>query len=209
MIINNCEQGTEEWLQARLAIPTSSNFSKIVSPTGKLSTSSLGYQDQLMAEFISGVSTDSYISPDMELGTEREPDARLMYEVITGNKVDLVGLVYKDDTKTVSCSPDGLIGLEKGVEIKCPKLTTQIKRVREGILPNEYIPQVQGSMWITGFKEWDFFSYHPQYKPFLMTVKRDDKYIEVLSDSVKKFSETLEALKSDYEKIRSEFGNAE
>lgn len=199
MIINNCEQGTEEWFMARLGIPTSSNFSKIITPTGKLSTQSLGYQDQLMAEFILGVPSEGYVNSDMETGSEREPEARILYEAITGNEVSQVGLVYRDNSKTISCSPDGLIGDYKGIEIKCPKLSTQIRRVRENVLPTEYITQVQGSMWITGFKEWDFFSYHPQYKPLLLTIKRDEEYINQLEIALLNFSSNLEKLKKEYQ----------
>lgn len=195
MIINKCEQGSQEWHEARLGITTSSNFSKIITPTGKLSTSSATYQDSLIADYIMGEPQDVFETEDMQNGIEMEPTARLFYESVKQVKVTEVGLVYLDERKTIACSPDGLIGMDKGVEIKCPKLKTQIKRVREGILPSEYVAQVQGSMWITGFKEWDFVSYHPDYEPFIITVQRDEEFISKLSESVLKFSSDLETLK--------------
>lgn len=202
MLINNCEQGTIDWLMARLAIPTSSNFKKIVTPTKLgLSAQSVPYQDKLLAEYILQEPTIYYEDKNMEDGTEREPRARELYSIITGQDVEEVGLVYLDESKTVSCSPDGLIKKEgewfKGIEIKCPKLSTQIKRVREGILPSDYLLQVQGSMWVTGLNEWDFMSYHPNYKPLLLTIKRDGNIISKLSEAVLQFSADLEALKKE------------
>jgi hypothetical protein len=141
-------------------------------------------------------------------GTEREPKARIFYEGITGNKVEQVGLIYLDERKTIACSPDGLIKSNgtyiKGLEIKCPKLSTQIRRVRENVLPKEYILQVQGSMWVTGLKEWDFISWHPNYKPLILTVKRDEALIEKLSKAVLDFSRDLEALKVELAPYRME-----
>lgn len=96
-------------------------------------------------------------------------------------------------------SPDGLIpDLNKGLEIKCPKMSTHIRYILEGGVPKEYIIQVQFSMWVTGYKEWDFVSYCPEYHKqtfFLFTVKRDEKLMKAFDDIVPQFISTLKAIK--------------
>jgi hypothetical protein len=75
----------------------------------------------------------------------------------------------------------------KGLEIKCPMLKTHMKYLINGKLPTEYFCQVQGSLYITGFETWDFMSYYPGLKPFLITVKRDEKFIEKLDKALDEF----------------------
>ena len=84
----------------------------------------------------------------------------------------------------------------KGLEIKCPEPHTHIKYLREGILPKDYIQQVQGSMLVTGLKQWDFLSYHPTIKPFLITVDADLEYQEKMNAYIADFVEEMqEAIK--------------
>jgi len=194
MLVNDCVQGTEEWLQARLAIPTASCFDKIVTASGGKSAQANAYMGKLLAEYISGEIEECYVSPDMERGTKMEPLARLYYSVVTGNDVEEVGLVYKDKKKNISCSPDGLTK-KRGLEIKCPKLGNHIGYVLDGQLPSKYKAQVQGSMWVTGLKQWDFVSYHPDFEQLIITVDRDDVFIAKLEKEVKAFSKQLEELK--------------
>jgi len=77
-------------------------------------------------------------------------------------------------------SPDGLIGDDGGIEIKCPKPSTHVKYLRNGKLPSEYKAQVMGCLWITGREWWDFMSYHPQMPNLLIRVHRDEEYINQL-----------------------------
>ena len=180
------EQGTEGWLAARLSKPSASCFSKLITMTGKPSASADGYNNQLLGERLTGKSEPHYKSEAMILGTEREPEARADYEFISGNKVDQYGFIL-DDTESYGCSPDGLIGdsSEGGLEIKCPAQTTQAGYWRDpqsGV--KKYYQQIQGCMWVTGRKWWDFFSYHPDMPHVLVRVERDEDYIEKLSEQV-------------------------
>jgi hypothetical protein len=120
-----------------------------------------------------------------------------------------VGMVYKDSTKTIACSPDGLLSFYnyddndnkfdfysgEGLEIKCPKLANHISYVISDKMPNKYIPQVQGSIWTTGADGWWFMSYHPDYKPLIIFVERDNEYIEKMEKIILSFSELLEIYK--------------
>ncbi|WP_040978813.1 YqaJ viral recombinase family protein, partial [Glaesserella parasuis] len=164
LITLNCEQGTEEWLTARLGIPTATGVSNIVTPSGKKSSAWTSYLAELVAESIEGL-TEGFKSSDMLRGNQLEEQARMAYEFATGNDVVQVGGVYRNADKDMMVSPDGLIPtLRKGLEIKCPKMKTHIKYIIEGVVPSEYIIQVQVALWVTGYASWDFVSYCPEYQ---------------------------------------------
>jgi hypothetical protein len=192
MIISPHEQGTDAWLAARLGKPSASCFSKLITMTGKPSASADAYINQLLGERLTGKSEPHYTSEAMILGTEREPEARADYEFITGNKVDQFGFIL-DDSQSYGCSPDGLIGDDGGLEVKCPAQTTQAGYWRDkqsGV--KKYYQQIQGCMWVTGRKWWDFFSYHPDMPHVLVRVDRNEEYIEKLSQQVLLATTTIE-----------------
>ena len=190
MIILDCEQLSDEWFAARCGIPTASSFDKLITPSMKPSSQSGEYLFDLLGEWVTGEKT--FIRPTywMERGVEMEPEARSAYEFITDNEVQEVGLIFKDDKQMVSCSPDGLIG-DKGLEIKCPSPNKHVSYVLQGVCPKQYIAQVQGSMWVTGLKQWDFMSYHPDYEPLIVTVDADEKYHAALDGIVPEFIKQL------------------
>ena len=194
MIISPYEQGTEEWLAARLGKPSASMFSKLITMTGKPSSSADAYINQLLGERITGKSEPHYQNEHMIRGNELESDARADYEFISGNTVDQVGFIL-DDSESYGCSPDGLIGEDGGLEIKCPAQTTQAGYLRDsqsGV--KKYYQQIQGCMWVTGRKWWDFFSYHPDpnMPHVLVRVERNEEYIEKLSEQVLPVTTTIE-----------------
>ena len=190
MIIMDVDQGSDEWLAARLGIPTASMFKNIITSQGKPSTRANDYMHKLCAELLLGKQED-YKSEAMERGSELESEARTFYEFQSDLEVQQVGIVYLDEEKQVACSPDGFIGDDKGLEIKCPKSHTHVKYLLAGKVPAEYVPQVQGSMWITERSSWDFLSYYPGIAPLLITVERDDEYIDLMAAEVNKFIEKL------------------
>lgn len=106
-----------------------------------------------------------------DTGTEREPEARQAFADLTGYEVEQVGFVIRDKCKFAGCSPDGLIlNRSEGVELKAPNSDTHVGYVREGILPDDYVLQVHGSMAVTGLKAWHFFSYYPGLKPLHLRI---------------------------------------
>ena len=199
LILLNCEQGSEAWHQARLGIPTASQFHRILTPSGAASSQATGYLAELLAEHISGEAATIPPTADMQRGTELEPAARACYELETGYDVVQVGGVYLDETKKIMASPDGLIaGMTRGLEIKCPRLATYIRYILEGGLPTQYTLQVQGGMWVTDYEEWDFVSYCPDYVPqpiYIQTIKRNTALIAQMNKHIRAFSARLETLK--------------
>ena len=200
LITLDCEQGTEEWLTARLGIPTATGIENIVTPTGKKSSSQIKYMSELIEESILGLQDSGYKSAFMERGNQLEPLARSAYEFLTGNAVKQVGGVYLNEKKELMVSPDGLIPeLKKGLEIKCPKMSTHIQYIINGGVPSEYIIQVQANLWVTGYKTWDFVSYCPEYykQPFyLFTAQRDQNLMNAFDKLIPEFIKTLKAYKS-------------
>lgn len=183
MRIDQHEQGSPEWLAARLGIPSASMFAKIVTTKGAWSTSADSYINQLVAERLTGEREEVFQSHHMIRGTELEPDARDLYSLMTDSEVTEVGFCLHD-TLAAGCSPDGLIGEDGGLEIKCPAPSTHVEYLRGGVLPSKYKQQVMGCLWITGREWWDFMSYHPTMKPLIVRVERDEEYIAALENCV-------------------------
>lgn len=198
LITLDCEQGSEEWLAARLGIPTATGFENIVTATGKKSASYIKYMAELIEESILG-GGDTFKSGFMERGNQLEPQARAAYEFLTGNDVIQVGGVYLNEDREVMVSPDGLIpSLKKGLEIKCPKMSTHIRYLLEGGVPAEYVIQVQANLWVTGYETWDFVSYYPEYQKqtlYLFTAARDEKLMKAFDEHIPQFVKTLKAYK--------------
>ena len=186
------EQGTPEWLKSRLGCPSGSGFDKLITAAGKPSTQAEGYINQLIAEILTGETTYVHVNEAMRLGVEREPMAREFYELMSGNTVNETGFCLHD---TLQCgvSPDGLIGEDGGLEIKCPQPSTHVAYRRAGILPTKYKQQVMGCMWITDRQWWDFMSYHESMPALIVRVERDDDYIALLADEVSKAVETIQS----------------
>jgi hypothetical protein len=187
----DCVQGSDEWISARLGIPSASMYGKIITTQGKWSTQADTYINQLVAEKLTGEQTPFYQNEHMARGTELEPDARKMYEFIKDVEVQEVGFCLHD-TLEAGASPDGLIGEDGGLEIKCPAPATHVEYLRGGKLPSKYKQQVMGCLWITGREWWDFMSYHPSMKPLIVRVERDEDYIAELEACVSKAVELIE-----------------
>lgn len=190
------EQRTDDWYKARLGVPTASRFSDIISKTKSgASASRAKYKSELVSEILTGVSRDNYTSSAMVWGTENEDTARLEYELLTGRSVDEIGLCLHDSFNA-GASPDGLIGDDGTMEIKCPDTSTHINTLKTGNAPKTYYAQIQGQLWITGRKWCDFVSYDPRLPEnaqiIVIRVERDDEYIDDLEEEVLEFVREVE-----------------
>lgn len=192
MIIIDCEQGSEEWFAARVGIPSASNFDKIITAKGEPSKSAKKYMLQLAGERIIGDKEESYQNAAITRGIEMEGEARAFFEMLHG-PVEQVGLIYKDENKDTSCSPDGL-PKDTGLEIKCPSLAVHVEYLLGNKLPTTYFQQVQGSMFVTGFSSWWFMSYYPGMNPLIIKVDRDIMFMGKLGKAIKEFNEKLDKI---------------
>lgn len=191
MKLLTCEQRSPEWFAARLGLATASNFSRVLATikSGE-AAERRNYRIKLALERITGKQEDVFQNDAMKQGTEREPLARIAYEGLTGNLVEEVGL-FLHDSLECGASPDGIIDLVRGLEIKCPTPGKHVEYLRQKAEPPEYTAQIQGCMWITERTEWDFVSFCPEFPEnaqlIVRTIKRDDAYIERLSAAVEIF----------------------
>src|SRR5690606_15606549 len=162
MRIVNVVQGSPEWLQARLGIPTASQADRILTPSRlKPAAASRDYLYQLLAEWIVGHPIEwGQASPWADRGREMEAEARAAYEIVMGVDVQMVGLILTDDG-LFGGSPDGLVGDDGGVEIKCPGIHTHIGYLLDpDSLVDRYRGQVRALLWLAG-REWrDLWSCH-------------------------------------------------
>lgn len=194
MITLEIEQGSPAWLHARLGLPTASRFKDIITPAkGDKSKSYRTYLYELLAERLTGEPSESFTSEWMQRGNELEPRARDAYAFLHDVEVSQVGLML-NDAGTIGASPDGLIGTDGGLEIKCPKPSTLVRYMIEAKLPDIYKPQVQGNLWISGRQWWDFVAYHPGMELFVLRVQRDEEYIARMEEHVTAFADELETL---------------
>jgi hypothetical protein len=190
MIVHDVEQGSPEWRRLRLGIPTASNFHRIISPkTLKLSAASHGYLCELVAERLLGEPMDADKTMFMERGSELEEQAVAYYELQRDVETTRVGFVTDDDC-AVGCSPDRLVGDDGGLEIKCPGAAQHVSNMLE--MTAHYMPQVQGTMWLTGRDWWDLLSFHPALPPVIVRIERDEEYIERLAEAVCAFNVRLD-----------------
>lgn len=200
-------QGSPEWLAARCGKVTASEFSAVMAKS-KEAVMRSKYLRRLAAERLTGKPMETYATgswaKNLERGHEQEPYARMAYEERTGLIVNEVGLIDHATLK-VACSPDGLIGDDGGAEIKSVIPTTQLETILAGAYPTTHKAQVQGSLWVTGRKWWDFCSFSPdmpeKHRLYVFRVNRDDEYIKTIEAEVLTFLADMEKILEQLEKI--------
>jgi len=187
-IIKDIEQGGDEWLQLRLGVATASKFNKIITAEGKQSETLEKYALQLAIDTLLTTPESSYKNADMIRGTELEPLAREAYQEETFSIVEQITM-FLSDCGNFGYSPDGLVGDDGLIEIKCPKAITHFQYIIDNKGPSDYWQQLQGGLWLSGRKWIDFVSYHPDFKTkqlFIIRVERDENYIAKLAQLANK-----------------------
>lgn len=165
MTENNPLQRTPEWLHQRAGCLTASRAAAVLcrsKRTGEPLQAYYDLQDQIIAERITGDSIGIGTTAAMQWGIDHEDDARTAYEAHTGEVVDLAGFILHPSIPWLGASPDGLVGDDGLVEIKCPNTLTHLKRVGARVVPEEYKPQMLVQMLCTGRKWCDFVDYDPR-----------------------------------------------
>lgn len=194
MITIDCVQGSPEWHEARLGIPTASQFHRVMTPkTMKLSSQAEGYACELLAEEMLGHALDDGASGFMDRGTQLERSAFEFYEFNRDVHTERIGFITTDDGRA-GCSPDRLVGDDGGLEIKCPSAKVHVSYMLSQDA-DAYRCQVQGALWITGRAWWDWLSYNPELAPVLIRFERDEMFIAKLAACVNQFNSYLDELR--------------
>lgn len=205
MEIVDCIQRTEKWERERCQ-PTASEFGSFITPVkGDYSASANAYAAKVVAKK-RGIYTEPPPSYWMEWGTEHEDEARMAYTAHTGREVTAVGYVRPDHSDAYGGSPDGLVGEDGILEVKCPSPEKLVSyhlenelRADKGLepkIPDEYKPQVQGLLMITERQWCDFFVYHPGVPPLLIRVLPDIEYQEKIAAGLIKLLATIERIET-------------
>lgn len=203
-IHTDIEQGSVDWLLLRAGKITASEMDALISPLGKVREGDgvKTYLTQKLVELWTGGPLPQLQGVfDVDQGKLLEERARPAFTIHTGLEVEGAAFIETDDGKA-GCSPDALVvGRQEGVEIKCPTMPVHVRYLLSGTLPKDYVAQVQGSMFVTGFKRWHFFSYNRSFPPLHLVVERDEDFQESLRIAIADFTTQLDAAMKTLEKL--------
>lgn len=202
------EQGSPEWHAERAGKATASRIADVVARTKSgYGASRKNYAAQLVTERLTGQTESSYVNAAMQHGIDTEAEARDAYAFSTDAEVSEIAFVPHPTIEMSGASPDGMVGDDGLVEIKCPNSAQHIETLLTGKVPDKYVIQMQWQMACTGRKWCDFVSYDNRLPGamhlFIQRVDRDDERIAELETEVIDFlaevRETVASLKSKYE----------
>jgi putative phage-type endonuclease len=202
-------QGSDEWKALRLGKVTASRVADMVARTKSgYGASRANYAAQLIAERLTGQPAESYTNAAMQHGTDTEPEARNAYEFYHGVTVEQVAFVRHPTIADAGCSPDGLVGDDGMVEIKCPMTATHLDTLLGQSTPAKYIDQMQFQMSCCGRQWADFVSYDPRLpehmRLFVRRVERDDNRIAELEAEAIAFLKEIAAKIEQLENLYGE-----
>ena len=186
------EQRTDSWFAARAGKVTASAIYKVMARTKTgWGADRANYMAQLVSERLTGRPADSFSNSAMQWGIDTEPQARAMYELETGQGVIECGFFDHPKIAMSGASPDGLVGTNGLIEIKCPNTATHIATLRGAEIEGKYIKQMQWQMACTGTAWCDFVSFDPrlpdEMQMHVRRVERDDALIADIAAHITDF----------------------
>lgn len=202
MKIHYFQQRSEMWEQIRIGKFTGTDFQTVANGTTK-GKESLAWKKA--AEKITGCKSYKKInSRDIERGVLFEDEARIGFQLETGLEVQQVGFIELDDYSGVS--PDGLIGEDEGIEIKCKDYHTHLEQIIKGKIESSYMWQIQGNLYVSGRKKWYFVSYNPDFpigkELWIKEVFRDEEKIEKIKAGLEEMKGRVETIISNYRGLK-------
>ena len=197
MKIYNFEQRTDEWYAIRRGKMSASNAETIIANGKGLET----YIYNLMAEYYSSAEKENYINADMQRGIDLEPEARLEFEFYTNLDVQEVGFI--EHNEFIGVSPDGLIGDDGLIEIKCPNDSIYFKLLLSNNIKPEYIAQMQMQMYVTDRQYCYFVSYNPNFEKslYIKKINRDEEMIDKLKKGLERGTQLIKEIKENFRKV--------
>jgi hypothetical protein len=195
-----CEQGSPRWREARCGLVTASRCAEMIATTqkGDEAAKRRDYRAELICEILTGQPAYKHITREMQWGADQEQFARAAYELERNVLVETCGFVQHPDIPRFGCSPDGLVGEDGLIQIKCPTTATHLGWILAGTIPLEHCPQMLAEMACTG-RQWnDFVSYDPRLPKhlqlFIRRFPRDEGLIAGLEGEVLHFTAELDAV---------------
>jgi putative phage-type endonuclease len=193
----DCEQGTDVWFAARCGLITASRASDVVACTKKgEGAGRRDYRHELIYEILTGKPYPQHVSKEMQWGINQEPFARAAYEMQRGVLVETCGFILHSEIARFGASPDGLVGDDGLIQIKCPNTTTHLRWILSGEIPVDHMPQMLAELSCTG-RDWcDFVSFDPRLPShlqlFIRRFARDQQFITMLELEVLKLNGEIE-----------------
>ena len=196
-MIEMMDQGTEEWFTIRIGKVTASRVADVIAKTKTgYSATRDNYMAQLVCERLTGQKGESFSNAAMQHGTDTEPLARAAYEALKDVLVDEVGFVPHPTIEMAGASPDGLVGDDGLLEIKCPNTATHIETLLSQSVPSKYNTQMQFQMACTGRQWCDFVSFDnrlpTELQLFVKRVPRDNVFIRLIEAEIIQFIAELD-----------------
>ena len=197
MKIHNFEQRTDEWYAIRRGKMSASNAETIIANGKGLET----YIYNLMAEYYSSAEKENYINADMQRGIDLEPEAKIEFQFYTGLDIKEVGCVELNEY--ILASPDGLIGDDGLIEIKCPNDSIYFKLLLSNNIKPEYIAQMQMQMYVTDRQYCYFVSYNPNFEKslYIKKINRDEEMIDKLKKGLERGTQLIKEIKENFRKV--------
>ena len=198
------EQGSPEWLQARLGCVSASTIADVMAKgkTGEAVTRQK-LKLRLVAERLTQQPQESFSNAAMEWGKEQEQFAAMAYEVSRGTFLERTGWWKHQSIEWLGCSPDRLVEPDGLVEIKCPNSSTMVAWMLDDKVPSEYIKQIQCQLWITGRSWCDFVAYDPRLpikkQLWIKRIERDEELIEKMNAEAVAFLAEVAAITNQIE----------
>ena len=197
MKIYNFEQRSDEWYAIRRGKMSASNAETIIANGKGLET----YIYNLMAEYYSSAEKENYINADMQRGIDLEPEAKIEFQFYTGLDIKEVGCVELNEY--ILASPDGLIGDDGLIEIKCPNDSIYFKLLLSNNIKPEYIAQMQMQMYVTDRQYCYFVSYNPNFEKslYIKKINRDEEMIDKLKKGLERGTQLIKEIKENFRKV--------
>lgn len=192
------EQGSDDWFALKIGVPSASNFFDVMAGNAADgSKTRMKYMRLLGGEQITGIPMETFTSKAMERGKEMEAEICSKYSFEWAVDVRHVGFIKRTiydpilGDLVIGCSPDGLIDDDGGLEIKTLQPDLLMALIDSGRFPVEHVPQVQGSMWVSGRSWWDLVIGFRGFRSQRWRIRRDDVYIRMMQDEMRKFDHEL------------------
>lgn len=203
-------QGSEEWIAARLGKVTASRVADVMAKTKSgYGASRANYMAELICERLTGTQADRFTNAAMQWGTDTEPQARAAYEFLHGAEVVETGFVLHPSIEGFGASPDGLVGDDGLIEIKCPNTATHIDTLLSETVPAKYFTQMQAQMACTGRAWCDFVSFDPRLPADMqMWVSRVCLDAAFLADMESEVSSFLAEMDQKLDSLRTKYSEA-
>jgi putative phage-type endonuclease len=209
--MSDMQQGSPEWIAARLGRVTASRVADVIAKTKTgWGASRANYMAELIAERLTGAPGDQYVNAAMKWGIETEAEARAAYSFMRDAEVIEAGFIEHPKIPMTGASPDGLIGDDGLVELKCPNTATHIDTLLGDAIPAKYVAQMQWQMACCGRAWCDWVSYDPRLpgsmRLFVQRVQRDDAMIAELEKLIPAF---LAEIEQKVRALKEQFGQKE